>query len=251
MDYPASHLEEFIGKERENYPGENDNLFAFALSQVSRYERFLRIIVGRYDAVNREFLSRTESWSKKMQSHIGTYELTKADLAEWERHSQLNTEVHLEIEAFYLFAKVLLDHSARFIEHHFGQCRGLSLDSHDDLVKRFARFAGKHQLQVPPTFIDIARSLKNSVADFRDYEIVHKKKPRTMHATTWGPERETKMSMPQLYPRGKELGGVATQSESLQTLMGAIDAYLSQLTELILANRDRSRFMKSALNRSS
>jgi hypothetical protein len=246
MEYTASHLEEFIRGERSNYRGENDNLFAFALSQVSRYQRFLRIILVRHDKVGREFLSSIESCSKKMQSHMGAYELTNEDLAEWERQSQLTTKLHLEIETFYLFAKILLDHSARFIERYFGQCRGLSLDSHDDLVKRFAKFASTHNLLVQPAFLAIAERLKKRIADFRDYQIAHKKSPRTMYATTWGSERETKLSMPQLYPRGKELESAPAESESLQALMAEIEGYLRQITEFIVANRQRSVFMRPA-----
>jgi hypothetical protein len=247
MAYPASRLEEFIRDERGSYPGENDNLFGFALSQVSRYERFLRIIIVRHDKLSREFLLATESWSKKMQSHFGRYELTEEDTAEWERQSQLTTELHLEIETFYLFAKILLDHTARFIELYFGKSRGLSLDSHDDLVKRIEGFAAIHSLFLPSTIVNIARSLKKRIADFRDYEIAHKKKPRTMYATTWGPEREVRLSMPQLYPRGKELSSAPPQSESLQSLMAEIVGYISQLTEFILANRERSVFIRPSL----
>ena len=94
----------------------------------------------RHDKVSREFLLATESWSKKIQSHLGRYELTEEDTTEWERQSQLTTELHLEIETFHLFAKILLDHAARFIERYFGKSRGLSLDSHDDLVKRIEGF---------------------------------------------------------------------------------------------------------------
>jgi hypothetical protein len=248
MACPPSHLEEFIGHERRNYPGENDNRFAFALSQVSRYERFLRIILARYTKVSRDFMSSTEAWSKKMQSHMGRYELTNDDIADWERQSRLTTELHLEIETFYLFAKILLDHTARFIEGYFGQCRGLSLDSHDDLVKRFEKFARTYDLQVMPTFLKIAQSLKKRIADFRDYQIAHKKNPRTMHATTWGADKEPQLSMPSLYPRGKELEVFAAQSESLHPLMEAIDGYLGHLTELVIANRDRSAFIQSSPN---
>ena len=76
--------------------------------------------------------------------------------------------------------------------------------------------------------VELAMSLKERFADFRDYEIAHKKKPRTMYATTWGPEREVKLSMPQLYPRGKELSNAPAQSESLQSLMAEIEGYIRQ-----------------------
>ena len=56
MDPHLTRLEAFIICERDHYPGNNNNLFAFALAQAARYERFVRIIsaeVKIYAGTNR------------------------------------------------------------------------------------------------------------------------------------------------------------------------------------------------------
>ena len=44
-----------------------------------------------------------------------------------------HTIIHLEIETFYLFAKILLDHWSRFLAAWFGDVPVASLDSHSKL----------------------------------------------------------------------------------------------------------------------
>jgi hypothetical protein len=50
------------------------------------------------------------------------------DIAALMSQSQgLTSDLHLEIESYYLFAKIILDDVARAIEYYFGPHRGLAL----------------------------------------------------------------------------------------------------------------------------
>jgi hypothetical protein len=46
--FNRTRLGRFGTRELENYPGEGQRLFRAALSQVERYEHFLRLILRRY-----------------------------------------------------------------------------------------------------------------------------------------------------------------------------------------------------------
>jgi hypothetical protein len=68
------------------------------------------------------------------------------DIAALMSQSQgLTSDLHLEIESYYVFAKIILDDVARAIEYYFGPHRGLALDSHDGLAKRMVTSPTKNR----------------------------------------------------------------------------------------------------------
>jgi hypothetical protein len=85
--------------------------------------------------------------------------------------SQLAKLIYLEIETYYLFAKILLDKAAHFVEHAFGPVRGLSLDSHDKLIRHLAAYVAARGLDCPAEFAAEASALNRRVSHFRDYRI--------------------------------------------------------------------------------
>ena len=52
-------------------------------------------------------------------------------------------QLHLEIESYYLFSKIMLDKIVHALEFYFGQGRKKSLDSHDGLVKNSASYVAR------------------------------------------------------------------------------------------------------------
>ena len=108
-------LNRFVQTEREIYPGQGNNRFAFALEQPARYERFVRIIVGRYRETSAAVLASQNEIAREFASNFGEPGRVRPDQLELlERQESINTKLHLEIETFYLFAKILLDHVARY-----------------------------------------------------------------------------------------------------------------------------------------
>ncbi len=176
-------------------------------------------------------------------SEVKDRPLNSDEMAEWHRQSALMSELHLEIESFYLFAKIFLDQIARFLEGHFGPHRSLSLDSHDDLTKSFGEYIKAKSLDCPEGVQVTLELLKARIADYRDYQIAHAKNPRMMHATTWGsPDGGVSIQRTVLYPRENEAAG--NQSESLFELRVLLDSYVEQIIDLIVRNRDRSKYLK-------
>jgi hypothetical protein len=137
-------LSDFVSSERKRFANEDNNKFAIGFSQISRYHLFLSLILKRYEEASRAFFENTNA----MQATLlpGTHRLTDAQVKLREDGVRLSALVHLEIESYYLFAKICLDKIARALEFYFGQGRGKSLDSHDQLVKNFAAYAAEKRL---------------------------------------------------------------------------------------------------------
>jgi hypothetical protein len=239
-----TRLADFIAFEQREYPDAGANLFAFALSQAARYDSFLHVIVARYDEVRIEFQGSIEGFIARLSEYQGK-ELNADDMRDWSRHSELTELLHLEIESFYLFAKIFLDHIARFIEAYFGPERRLSLDSHDDLTKSFQRFREAKGLRCSDEFQQTLERLKSKIADYRDYHIAHSKNPRLSHGTTWGPNNEPEIMRVPFFSTKTGLQGTQSASEGLSDLRAVLDAYIELVIALITDNRDKSRYLKS------
>src|ERR1700674_3456938 len=106
-----SQLTEFIGSERERFANQDNNKFAMSFSQISRYAAFLDVVLKRYEEASRQLFANT----KAMQSTMlpGSHPLTTVQKTLWAEGSRLTILLHLEIESYYVFAKILLDKIAR------------------------------------------------------------------------------------------------------------------------------------------
>jgi hypothetical protein len=164
-----SILSDFVSSERLRYADDDNNRFAIGFSQISRYHAFLEEILKRYAEQSRAFFENAKAMQATLQP--GHHELTDLQMKLHEESLHLNLLVHLEIESFYLFAKICLDHIAHALEFYFGQVRKKPLDSHDDLVKNFAACAEEKKLIVTDEFTRLANVLTTDISDYRDYEI--------------------------------------------------------------------------------
>jgi len=151
---------------------------------------------------------------------------------------RLATEVDLQIESFYLFAKIILDDVARALEFYFGSANRLALDSHDDLSKRLTQYAVAKNLDVSQQFIAKVKNLRERISDFRDQKISHEKSPRTMQGSTWGPNGHPRIMMTRIYPRDTD--PQQAESEPLDELRVAIDSYLEEVVAFIRSNESRT-----------
>src|SRR5205823_3758369 len=106
------------------------------------------------------------------------------DASQYAAERQLATVLHLRIETFYLYAKVLADRLAKAVELFFGQARGISLTKHSRIRTKLAQFAEAHGLDPPPTYLlEKADEVTKQIADFRDRHIVHEQNTRRSWAT--------------------------------------------------------------------
>lgn len=180
-------------EERNHYPGQANNWFAFALGQAERYEAFLHIILARYHETTAAFLAAQKPTGGLMAAAgPGPREMTPEEIAVYRQRLILAPQLQLDSESFYLFAKILLDRLAKFLESYFrpshsekALARGFSFNSHDELSKRFESFAQARGLEVPSTLLPLINDLKSKISDFRDYQISHNPDLHVSHAMMW------------------------------------------------------------------
>jgi hypothetical protein len=233
-------LEAFIMTERDRYPTRESNIFAIALSDVLAYRQFLGLIQARLLAASAAYANASIAFSDSVRGHSG--EMTAVQMQLMGRLPVLGVALRLEIESFYLFAKILLDEAARFLEYYFGQVRGTPMDSHDDLVKGWAEFCRQHGIDAAPELDVGAGSLKKDIADFRDYQIAHHKNPRTLRHFTFDAIGVTRMGLSPIYPTENDR---QVESKATHDLLTAVDSHLEHVLSLIQANRQKSRLLRA------
>ena len=231
-----SILLEFIMKERFQYA--DINVFAFDLGQVLRYYDFLLIILGRYEETNKGRLAIHEEERKLMSTKAGITRVTPEQGRLMVESSRLTTLVHLEIESFYLFAKVFLDNVARFLYVYFGQERGVGLKSHNDLAKHHEKYFKAKGLVIPEGLPKSVTLLKERICKYRDKNISHEMSLRKIKATAWGASGDARIVDGIVNP---QRGDTTATSAELPPLMEAIDVYIRQVITLIESNRNKSR----------
>ena len=177
---------EFICSERKKFEIDDNNVFAYSFSHISRYRDFLSRILKRHRKTSRRFVAVYNEYLTALKP--GRHTVDRHQMRQIVRRNNLIAELHMEIEVFYIFAKILLDKIAHSIEFYFGPVNKASLDSHDQLVKHLERYRAGRKLQTGEElqrFASIAGRLKRDISDFRDYQIAHEKSPRTSWFTLW------------------------------------------------------------------
>lgn len=239
-----SILCDFIDNERKHYTGKDSNLFAFSLGQSLRYYDFLLIVFDRYKKACGKAVSAHNKLMKPSLAQPGKeIPVTGKQMRLWVEWRQLHFLVHLEIESFYMFAKIFLDKIALFIKNYFGPEQGISLRSHDKLEKEHERFRLAKGLTYPRGFSQSIIFLKEHISDYRDKQVSHMYSQRAVKGTTWGDNKQMKITTMQLFPTGNEFK--SPSSEDLSLLLQAIDTYIQQLIVLIESNRAKTKFKLS------
>lgn len=215
----------FVTEHRARFTNDHDNAIAFSWGKGTRRLAFLDLIQARCAIAGAAFIANIEAMRKLTLP--GTHPVTPEMAALSATGGQLSTAVHLDIESFYLFAKIILDDIARALEFYFGAANGLAPDSHDDLSKRIVRYAEAKGLEVPPEFIASVVNLRERISDFRDQKISHEKNPRTMQGSSWGPDGHPRIMMTRIFPR--ETNSQQAQSEPLVELRTALDTYIGSV----------------------
>ena len=235
-------LSQFVGTERERYADEDNNRFAFSLSQASRYYRFLLIIAERHNAASRELIEITKQVNDFTRNSTGS-RLTDEQQEILTKSLLLSTKVQLEIESFYLFAKIFLDKIAHFFHDYFGQANGISLRSHDQLTKNHERLRAAKTLVYPEGFSEMLEFLARQICDYRDKQIQHLQNPRATKGIAWGEKGLTRIAGGYLYPNVRDQ---PLQSGTLTEMIAKIDVYTEQVMALITTNREKTRFKLKA-----
>lgn len=230
-------LNEFISSERNRFDNKHNNMFSFAFSQVSRYYGFLLVIQKRHKLASDQFISNFRQFQATMKGAKGSHPMTTEQMHIQAEGAKITTELHLEIESFYLFAKILLDKLTRAVEFYFGSARGLSLDSQDKFCKNIQAYAKGKGLEINAELVQRAEEMKKEISDFRDQQIAHHKSPRTVRGTMFGPDKETRMMLSNIYPKPEEK---QVESKNIAELLKSTDNYIDEVLKFITANKDKT-----------
>jgi len=212
--------------------------FSTSWQAVARYHTFLMFIVER-EANATDIFSVASKALRDTPPSPGPYLTAEQErrLNELDKATDL---LHLEIESFYLFAKILLDAAARAIEKYFGLGRACSLDSRHDLIDNFAEYAAQKKLDIPTDFVEKARRLREDVSNFRDHEIAHSKRLNRVTGTALTPDRRraTMITASTVVPPER----FKPQASSIHVgeLMSAVDNYIASAIEIVKTNRDKT-----------
>jgi hypothetical protein len=226
-------IDALVSEGRLYFAAEDNARLVTVLRHVARYYKFLLVIYERYqeasNGLQRGYQQLIQS-SDTGDTSRNFYEL-----------DHLSMLVQIEIESYYLFAKVLLDKVAHLFEFYFGQGRGLSLDSHDDLAKNLVEYCKVKHISHCDTLVGLVGALKKDVSDFRDYQIAHEKSPRTLHvvgfANAGDANANATIHLTRMNPREKD---AYKMSKPITGLHDDIEAYIQMMVGLLRDNREVS-----------
>jgi hypothetical protein len=241
----GARLSQFIERQRERFDTKQNNTFATGFSEIRIYRGFLAVIMTRYQDASEAIYAHMHQLLESAEN--GSRALTAAEYELFTDARVWSELLRLETESWYIFAKILLDKVARSIEFYFGPARRLSLDSHDQLVEHFERYATSKQLVVPHEFLLVAAELKKNISDFRDYQIAHHKSPRTVRGMLFDPEGTNARTVHvQLYPTVKDK---QVESKALPELTRTVDAYLSRVLDFLELNAGKCKLVPMDVSR--
>lgn len=233
-------LYEFIFEERKKYSGNDDNRFAFSFGQAFRYYEYLLLIADRHNKLSSNLMSNIG----QLQAACGTKgeKVSPNGIRLLEEQRVLSTLVNLEIESFYIFAKILLDKLALFLQDYFGNIRACSLASHKKLTNNYIRFATEKGIVYPTGFNTILSQLQEDISEYRNKQITHLKNPRSFRGTVFWENGETGIQTDYLYPNERELSRQVTRSKPISDLLQLMEQYLQKVIETVQQNREKTRF---------
>jgi len=230
-------LSSFSSSERSRFDTRHNNIFAFVFSQVERRYKSLLLIAERYRQSSKLFIDNHKKLQALLDKSSGSHLMTKRQMQILKKGGEITIKLHLEIESFYLFSKIMLDEIARALEFYFGQERSLSLDSHHLLCKNLAKFSANKGLLLNKNMVRLAKKLKKDISDFRDYQIAHHKCPRTMRGTIFGSTGEARISLNRIYPRPDD---IQVETKTIKELEDFLSAYVNEVIDFFKKNKDKT-----------
>jgi hypothetical protein len=200
-----------------------------------RYADYLDLVLQRYDAVDTEYVGVFSRFNGLVKLRSG--QSVTGDLkAAYDGFVAVSLRLHLEIESFYVFAKILLDRVADTICDYFAMPRIAKGSSHTGLAWRFKEFCRKAGVD-GASLEALISDLRARIVDVRTEMIEHHRGAGVSFATIWGPETKSRLIASRLFqpvPAGNEkrwedlkpLYAMQRQTEDLGKLYGLIDSYI-------------------------
>ncbi len=222
------------------------NIAFYSGFQIIRYYQFLLLIEQRYTEASQRFHTAQERLvmlSDSSSSNSREPIATEGQL--FHEYQLIALQIQLDIESFYLFAKIMLDKTAQFIQQFFGKIRGCEVRSHDNWSKRLRMYCQTKNLIVDDSFVEAVEQMRIVISDFRDKQIQHEESPRTIRGLGLirpGQDRGLSLTLGRIFPKD---GDVDIRSYDIPTLSASIDTYLKALMRFVERNRQQPQPSKT------
>ena len=225
-------IDKWITRESARLAKPRGDIVFYAGWQIQRYYSFVGIVLDRYLSEEAGYNTVSNAVQGMLTGIEGKVTMTPELQGLTHRRIAHQFAIQLWIESFYVFAKILLDKVALFIEYYFADARGLPLKSHDKLTKNFGRFCQDKGLVATPALQNQMEYMRSVISDFRDKWIEHEKSPRTLRGITLG-SAHTGVTISHVYPTDRD---VTLRTEDPVYLASRIDQYLDLVMEFVSKN---------------
>ncbi len=111
---PIQDLYTFVETTRRGMDTQTSNIFAASCGRWLRYYLFLQIIRARFAQESEAYTTEIYQYTERIQRSLssGPRNMAPEEWQELQHIQSLEQLIHLEIESFYTFAKILLDRIA-------------------------------------------------------------------------------------------------------------------------------------------
>lgn len=223
--------------------GYDAGTFYGSVNQIRRYWDFLQQICSQHAETTVKYRVVHERVMREARrAKPGTsWPISAAQ----QKQFMLFPRLDLEVQSFYLFAKILLSAVAQAIAHYFGTAPKCRLDSHDKFRRSFAEYHRVKVLTVNAAFVDMLENLQRTIVDHRDKQYEHLNPRQRPHITTSFQIAEKGEIIvgqtPAAYPDLRVAPLEVVNSEPLQELLQRVSEYLNDVTGLLEKNQNRTR----------
>jgi hypothetical protein len=214
-----------------------------------RYYGFLRIISQRHAEVQRAFLEAMRRQHEVMQREIaaggGPRPVTPEEEAEDLRVAEITNRLHLEIESFYVFAKILVDRMADTSAFYFGFNWGGRGSTHGKLARSLDTRCRNLGLTIqPPELPALISELQKRIVEYRNKDVEHVSEPGLMHGTMYDlTEGKARIAPVVVCPADPAESGrehADKRPELPEEMLPLIDSYAAALLHFFEANVEHS-----------
>jgi hypothetical protein len=145
---------------------------------------------------------------------------------------------HVDLETFYMFAKIVLERVAQYVELYFGSEPKLSIRTHDKMRANFDEFRSRRGIIVPDGF-------KDAFTHVHDMVFTHQSESATNDARVAQSPSDLMIAHTDNKPGPNGAApGVMRLSLTTGQLLNVVDAYLREALELIRANPNRAKMLR-------
>jgi hypothetical protein len=216
-------------------------VIANSITQWLHYRDYLERVLERYEGANRTYLGVRSRLPLGASKAPGRRRLSRRASADWGRLWPLTRDVHLEIESFYVFGKILLDRVADTFALFFrGQLFGGLASSHRKLMRDQIVPICREKNIRPGKLPNMIQDLQRRVVDHRTQVIEHRREPRYSPGSHIGADRKIRIEMGLVSATDADHEFETRTTEAPADLMNALDDYLDEMAAFMRANRAKS-----------